>query len=129
MAKREASALTIEKQNEINQAYPQVDHPRHYNTPVLAASRPSLAALGFTEQEMENTECIVALEDLFGPTVLYRFCVMNAAKYLWRAGVKGDAQTDYQKARWCLKYAQQLEAAEISDEQHRRIQHALRLLP
>ena len=30
------------------------------------------------------------------------FCRGNAMKYLWRAGLKGDALEDLQKARWYL---------------------------
>lgn len=30
------------------------------------------------------------------------FCLGNAMKYIWRAGLKGDAIEDLQKARWYL---------------------------
>jgi len=30
----------------------------------------------------------------------FPFCVGNAIKYLWRAGLKGDAIEDLEKARW-----------------------------
>lgn len=30
------------------------------------------------------------------------FCRGNAMKYIWRAGLKGDAVTDLKKARWYL---------------------------
>lgn len=30
------------------------------------------------------------------------FCLGNAMKYIWRAGLKGDAIEDLKKARWYL---------------------------
>ena len=33
-------------------------------------------------------------------TEAMNFCVGNAVKYLWRAGLKGDALEDLRKARW-----------------------------
>lgn len=53
-----------------------VNHPSHYT------SHPS------------GVECIQVTEHL-------NFCVGNAIKYLWRAGLKGDsAVQDLEKARW-----------------------------
>lgn len=43
-----------------------------------------------------GVECIVVTEH-FG------FCVGNAIKYLWRAGLKGDALEDLRKARWYVE--------------------------
>lgn len=54
-----------------------VDHPAHYN------AHPS------------GVECIDVAEHL-------NFCRGNALKYLWRAGLKGEALTDLRKARWYL---------------------------
>lgn len=33
----------------------------------------------------------------------FNFCVGNAIKYLWRAGLKGDALEDLKKAEWYVK--------------------------
>lgn len=56
--------------------YPRaVNHPAHYNDPGLAI------------------ECIEVAEH-------FSFCRGNAIKYLWRAGLKGDAIEDLYKARW-----------------------------
>lgn len=55
-----------------------VDHPDHYN------SHPS------------GVECIQIAEH-------YGFCIGNAIKYLWRAGLKGDAVEDLKKARWYIE--------------------------
>lgn len=54
-----------------------VNHPRHY------LGHPS------------GVECIEIVEHL-------NFCVGNAIKYLWRAGLKGDALEDLQKGRWYI---------------------------
>lgn len=54
-----------------------VNHPRHYT------SHPS------------GVECIAVTEHM-------NFCVGNAVKYLWRAGLKGDALEDLKKARWYI---------------------------
>jgi hypothetical protein len=32
----------------------------------------------------------------------FNFCLGNAIKYIWRAGMKGDATEDLEKARWYL---------------------------
>ena len=52
-----------------------IDHPVHYT------SHPS------------GVECIQITEWL-------GFCVGNAIKYLWRAGLKHDELEDLRKARW-----------------------------
>lgn len=57
-----------------------VNHPAHYT------SHPA------------GVECIDIVEH-FG------FNVGNAVKYLWRAGLKGDALEDLKKARWYVDRA------------------------
>lgn len=58
-----------------------VNHPSHYT------SHPS------------GVECITITEH-------HNFCVGNAMKYMWRAGLKGDTQEkqleDLKKARWYI---------------------------
>jgi hypothetical protein len=54
-----------------------VNHPRHYN------SHPS------------GVECIDIAEH-------FSFCLGNAMKYIWRAGMKGDGIEDLRKALWYL---------------------------
>ena len=54
----------------------QVDHPTHYNA--------------------GDVECIDVIEWL--PCNL-----ANAAKYVWRAGLKGDLRTDLEKALWYIR--------------------------
>ena len=56
----------------------QVNHPSHY------CKHPS------------GVECIQVTEH-------YGFCVGNAIKYLWRAGLKGDAIEDLKKAAWYVQ--------------------------
>lgn len=58
-------------------AHEVVDHPKHYN------SHPS------------GVEAITICEHM-------SFSVGNAVKYLFRAGLKGDAVTDLKKARWYI---------------------------
>ena len=40
-----------------------------------------------------GVECIEVTEHM-------TFCIGNAVKYLWRAGLKGDQLEDLKKARW-----------------------------
>jgi len=54
-----------------------VHHPAHYT------SHPS------------GVEAIVICEH-------HGFCIGNAIKYLWRAGLKGSAIEDLEKARWYI---------------------------
>jgi hypothetical protein len=55
-----------------------VDHPKHYNT------HPS------------GIECIDVVEHM-------NFNLGNAIKYIWRAGEKGNAVTDLEKADWYIR--------------------------
>lgn len=55
-----------------------VKHPAHYTT------HPS------------GVECIQIAEYM-------NFCLGNAMKYIWRAGLKGDAIQDLEKAKWYLE--------------------------
>ena len=55
-----------------------VNHPKHY------INHPS------------GVECIQVTEHM-------NFCLGNAVKYIWRAGLKGpDPITDLRKARWYI---------------------------
>jgi len=54
-----------------------VNHPKHYT------------------QHPSNVECIEITEH-------FNFCVGNAIKYLWRAGLKDDAVEDLRKAAWYI---------------------------
>lgn len=54
-----------------------VNHPDHY------AKHPS------------GIECIQITEHM-------NFCLGSAMKYIWRAGLKGDARQDLEKAKWYL---------------------------
>lgn len=48
------------------------------------------------KQHPSGVECIQIAEHL-------NFCIGNAIKYLWRAGLKGDALTDLRKAKWYVE--------------------------
>ena len=54
-----------------------VNHPAHYT------KHPS------------GIECIQITEHM-------NFCLGSAIKYIWRAGLKGDARQDLEKAKWYL---------------------------
>jgi len=69
-----------------------VNHPPHYT------SHPS------------GVECIDVAEH-------YGFCVGNAIKYLWRAGLKHDAVEDLKKARWYVD--REIQRRERKDTQFR----------
>lgn len=58
----------------------EVNHPDHYN--------------------VTSTEVIVMMEAIWGKAAVKLFCEMNAFKYRMRAGYKGDAVKDIEKALW-----------------------------
>lgn len=60
------------------------------DTKTDAVSRP----MHYT-QHPSGVECITITEH-------FNFCIGNAIKYLWRAGLKGDAIEDLKKARWYI---------------------------
>lgn len=51
-------------------------------------------------------ECIDAIRAALGDASFVDYCRANALKYLWRAGRKGDALEDLQKARVYLLFAE-----------------------
>lgn len=65
-----------------------VNHPAHYNN--------------------AGIECIEAIVLMCGKKEAIGFCKGNAIKYLWRQGLKGEAKTDVEKARWYINYAKEL---------------------
>ena len=50
------------------------------------------------QQHPSGVECITITE-------AFNFNLGNAIKYIWRAGLKGDAATDLEKAAWYLERA------------------------
>lgn len=69
-----------------------VEHPAHYT------------------QHPSGVECIVVTEH-------YNFCIGNAIKYLWRAGLKGDPIEDLKKAKWYIDREIQKHLAKRENEQ------------
>ena len=61
-----------------------VNHPEHYQT-------------------ADGIECIDAIAAALTPEQFAGFCRGNALKYLWRAGKKGSANEDLDKAIWYLE--------------------------
>ena len=76
-----------------------VNHPQHY-------------------QKEGRKECIVEMEEQFGALALYYFCRLNAYKYEYRAGMKGDAEEDLKKAQWYNDYAESLINPIIENDVH-----------
>lgn len=69
-----------------------INHPSHYN------NHPS------------GVECIDIIEH-------FNFNIGNAIKYLWRAGLKGDALEDLRKAKWMIdREIQRLERIQASNK-------------
>jgi hypothetical protein len=76
-----------------------VNHPDHYNM-------------------NGRKECIVEMEERYGAKAVAFFCLLNAYKYLYRAGNKdgNTAEQDVQKARWYYQYAFKLYAFKLENE-------------
>lgn len=53
-------------------------------------------------------ECIQEMIEKHGEIPVFWFCILNAEKYEYRAGLKGDAETDLKKAEWYRDYADKL---------------------
>jgi hypothetical protein len=58
-------------------------------------------------QHPSGVECIEVTQHC-------NFCIGNAIKYLWRAGLKGDAVEDLKKAAWYID--REIKRREASDE-------------
>lgn len=71
-----------------------VNHPDHYNRP-------------------GQKECIVEMEEKFGPAAVQYFCLLSRYKYLYRCGMKDDATQDISKANW---YCDKFRALDGDDE-------------
>lgn len=54
-----------------------------------------------------DIECIDAIRAALGREGFIAYCRGNAMKYLWRAGLKGDAAECLGKARWYAARAEQ----------------------
>lgn len=77
-----------------------VNHPSHYNLP-------------------GKKECIEQMLEDYGSQVVYVFCMTNAYKYLYRAGLKEDNPEvqDISKAKWYARYAKSVEENVIFSQQ------------
>ena len=47
-------------------------------------------------------ECIDAISSALGHDGFLSYCLGNAIKYIWRAGLKGDGIEDLRKADWYI---------------------------
>ena len=68
-----------------------VEHPEHYNVP-------------------GRKECIVEMLERYGFVATATFCLLNAYKYLYRAGDKENNpfEQDIDKAKWYFNYTNKL---------------------
>lgn len=66
-----------------------VNHPRHYN-------------------REGAIECIDEMELIYGPESVMWFCLLNAHKYRYRAGLKNDGFQDLEKSDWYMKKYKEL---------------------
>lgn len=57
-----------------------------------------------------HKECIIEMVEIYGEYAVFCFCILNAYKYNYRAGLKNGntAEQDYSKAKWYLNYANNL---------------------
>lgn len=56
----------------------EINHPKHYTS------------------HQSGVECIQITEHM-------NFCLGNAVKYIWRAGLKGEPIEDLKKAKWYIE--------------------------
>lgn len=54
-----------------------------------------------------HKECIEEMCEIYGDYAVFCFCILNAYKYNYRAGLKNGntAEQDFEKAKWYLNYA------------------------
>lgn len=57
-----------------------------------------------------HKECIVEMREIYGDYAVFCFCILNAYKYNYRAGLKNGntAESDINKAIWYMDYASRL---------------------
>ena len=87
ITKKEKQNEPNEEQSEEMQDHECVNHPAHYNYGTI--------------------ECIDAMEIMFGKRAVIEFCKLNAFKYIWREGHKGNPEEDRQKAEWYIERMEQ----------------------
>lgn len=63
--------------------------------------------------QVNEKECIVEMLILFGTNDFIRYCTINAWKYRYRAGNKGDAEEDLRKADRYIEYAYRASRIEL----------------
>lgn len=58
----------------------------------------------------KHKECIIEMREIYGDYAVFCFCILNAYKYNYRAGLKtgNTAESDFNKATWYLSYADNL---------------------
>ena len=66
----------------------------------------------------KNFECIEIMEHVFGDNNTAMFCLVNAFKYIWRSGSKGEGKEteDFQKANWYLEKYLKLSSCKLCEK-------------
>lgn len=85
-----------DEQSKQNQNNDQVNHPSHY-----------------TQNKFESIDEMMIV---FGPEVVYHFCICNAWKYKNRAPFKGNFKEDMKKADWYLTKAKAIKENKLWQE-------------
>lgn len=75
----------------------QVTHPAHYNLD-------------------GRKECWDEMEEQFGRLPTIMFCLLSAYKYIYRAGNKGDAEKDLEKAEVFINHAYEINKGWLDKE-------------
>jgi hypothetical protein len=76
-----------------------IDHPPHYSGASPIGRELLIEYLYLTDYDLDM-ECIDFIENNWE---YCNFHLGNAIKYLWRCGIKGDADEDLSKALWYLR--------------------------
>jgi hypothetical protein len=103
-----------------------VNHPPHYQQ-VSEIGKPILVQLNIGKGLL-GLECLDAIE-ILEKDAGWGFCLLNAVKYLWRSGLKGDAAEDLRKARWYLAHwLRSIDESETPPRRIERVKTAIELI-
>lgn len=63
-------------------------------------------------------ECIDEMELIYGAKAVMWFCLLNAHKYRYRAGLKNDGFQDLEKSDWYMKKFKEMKEKVYPNENH-----------
>lgn len=67
----------------------------------------------------KNFECIEIMQEMFGQEAIAHYSIINAFKYIWRSGEKGN--DDLSKAEWYLKKYKELAGCKCPPDEYQSI--------